>query len=57
MRTLGDRLGKEGYRGFFEVDVLLDTDTGDVYLGERNPGVSGASAITNVCLLYTSRCV
>ena len=48
VRTLGDRLGKEGYRGFFEVDVLLDTDTGDVYLGELNPRVSGASGITNV---------
>ena len=48
VRTLGDRLGKEGYRGFFEVDVLVDTDTGDVYLGELNPRVSGASAITNV---------
>lgn len=48
VRKLGDRLSKEGYRGFFEVDVLLDTDTGDVYLGELNPRVSGASAITNV---------
>ncbi|WP_024355611.1 biotin carboxylase [Leucobacter chironomi] len=48
VRKLGDRLGKEGYRGFFEVDVLLDTDTGDVYLGELNPRISGASAITNV---------
>jgi hypothetical protein len=45
---LGDRLGAEGYRGFFEVDVLLDTDTGDVYLGELNPRISGASSITNV---------
>ncbi len=48
VRTLGDRLGKEGYRGFFEVDVLLDTDTGDVYLGELTPRISGASGITNV---------
>ncbi|MBK0422691.1 biotin carboxylase [Leucobacter sp. CSA2] len=48
VRRLGDRLSKEGYRGFFEVDVLLDTDTGDVYLGELNPRVSGASAVTNV---------
>ncbi len=48
VRTLGDRLGQEGYRGFFEVDVLLDTDTGEVYLGELNPRISGASAITNV---------
>ena len=45
---LGERLGAEGYRGFFEVDVLLDTDTGDVYLGELNPRISGASSITNV---------
>lgn len=48
VRRLGDRLGQEGYRGFFEVDVLLDTDSGDVYLGELNPRISGASAITNV---------
>lgn len=48
VRKLGDALSAEGYRGFFEVDVLLDTDTGDVYLGELNPRISGASAITNV---------
>jgi hypothetical protein len=28
VRRLGDRLAQEGYRGFFEVDVLMDTDTG-----------------------------
>jgi len=48
IRRLGDRLGAEGYRGFFEVDVLIDTDAGEVYLGELNPRISGASAITNV---------
>jgi hypothetical protein len=48
VRKLGDRLAGEGYRGFFEVDVLIDTDTGDVYLGELNPRISGASAITHV---------
>lgn len=48
VRRLGDRLSQEGYRGFFEVDVLVDTDTGDVYLGELNPRISGASSITNV---------
>jgi hypothetical protein len=48
VRRLGDRLAKEGYRGFFEVDVLVDTDTGEVYLGELNPRISGASSITNV---------
>jgi len=48
VRRLGDRLAKEGYRGFFEVDVLVDTDTNEIYLGELNPRISGASSITNV---------
>jgi hypothetical protein len=48
VRRLGDRLAKEGYRGFFEVDVLVDTDTNDIYLGELNPRISGASSITTV---------
>lgn len=48
VRRLGDRLRKEGYRGFFEIDVLVDLDTDEVYLGELNPRVSGASSMTNV---------
>src|SRR6185369_8432586 len=48
VRRLGDRLRQEGYRGFFEVDVLVDLDSDEVYLGELNPRISGASAITNV---------
>ncbi|MDP9221334.1 MAG: biotin carboxylase [Actinomycetota bacterium] len=48
VRRLGNRLGQEGYRGFFEVDVLVDLDSNAVYLGELNPRISGASAITNV---------
>ncbi|MET0741569.1 MAG: biotin carboxylase [Candidatus Nanopelagicales bacterium] len=48
VRRLGDRLRQEGYRGFFEVDVLVDLDTDDVYLGELNPRISGASSMTNV---------
>lgn len=48
VERLGNRLGGEGYRGFFEVDVLVDTDTNEVYLGELNPRISGASAVTNV---------
>jgi D-alanine-D-alanine ligase-like ATP-grasp enzyme len=48
VERLGDRLRQEGYRGFFEVDILIDTDTDEVYLGELNPRISGASAITNV---------
>ena len=45
---LGARLAEEGYRGFFEVDFLSDKDTGELYLGELNPRVSGASSMTNV---------
>ena len=48
VRRLGDRLRKEGYRGFFEVDVLVDLETDEVYLGELNPRISGASSMTNV---------
>ena len=48
VRRLGDRLAAEGYRGFFEVDVLVDLDTDEVYLGELNPRISGASSMTNV---------
>ena len=48
VRRLGGRLGKEGYKGFFEVDVLVDLDTEGVYLGELNPRISGASSMTNV---------
>lgn len=48
VRRLGDRLREEGYIGFFEIDVLVDTDTDEVYLGELNPRISGASSMTNV---------
>ncbi|MDQ0092735.1 biotin carboxylase [Paeniglutamicibacter psychrophenolicus] len=48
VKRMGGRLAKEGYRGFFEVDVLVDVDSDEVYLGELNPRISGASAITNV---------
>ncbi|SMY02395.1 hypothetical protein BSP239C_03341 [Brevibacterium sp. 239c] len=48
VRRMGEGLRKRGYRGFFEVDVLVDLDTDDVWLGELNPRISGASAITNV---------
>jgi biotin carboxylase len=48
VQRLGSRLAQEGYKGFFEVDVLIDTDTDTVYLGELNPRISGASSITNV---------
>jgi biotin carboxylase len=47
-RKLGDRLAGQGYLGFFEVDYLVDTGTGELYLGELNPRISGISPMTNV---------
>lgn len=44
----GEALREEGYRGYFELDFLIDTDTNEVYLGELNPRVTGASSLTNV---------
>jgi len=47
-RKLGDQLAAEGYVGFFEVDYLVDTQSGELYLGELNPRISGISPMTNV---------
>jgi hypothetical protein len=46
--AMGERLRKEDYRGYFELDFLADANTGEMYLGELNPRVTGASSITNV---------
>ncbi|GAB5466292.1 MAG: biotin carboxylase [Candidatus Kapaibacteriales bacterium] len=46
-KKFGDQLQKEGYIGYFELDFLIDQDNGEVYLGELNPRVTGASSITN----------
>ncbi|MGF1471418.1 MAG: biotin carboxylase [Rubrobacteraceae bacterium] len=45
--AMGERLEQEGYRGYFELDFLVDQDTGELYLGEMNPRITGASSITN----------
>jgi hypothetical protein len=39
---------RHGDRPLHVGDVLVDTDADEVYLGELNPRISGASAITNV---------
>jgi glutathione synthase/RimK-type ligase-like ATP-grasp enzyme len=46
-QLFGNQLRKEGYVGYFELDFLIDQDNGEVYLGELNPRVTGASSITN----------
>jgi biotin carboxylase len=45
---IGEALRKRRYRGYFEVDYLTDLDTGDVWLGEINPRITGASSMTNL---------
>ena len=43
----GNQLIKEGYSGYFDLDFLIDERDGEVYLGELNPRICGASSITN----------
>ena len=45
---LGDVLHGQGYRGYFEVDLLHDLDSDQLYLGEVNPRLSGVSPMTNL---------
>lgn len=48
VKRFGDRLYREGYRGTFCIDYLIDKNDGEMYLGELNPRISGASPITNL---------
>lgn len=45
---LGDVMRRQGYLGYFEVDLLHDLDSDELYLGEVNPRLSGASPMTNL---------
>ena len=47
-RRLGDTLYAHGYRGVFCLDFLVENGTGEVYLGEINPRISGASPLTSL---------
>ncbi|NNF42620.1 MAG: biotin carboxylase [Phycisphaerales bacterium] len=46
--AFGEELKKMGYRGYFELDFLTDLDNNEVYLGECNPRITGASSMTNL---------
>ena len=46
-QMFGNQLRKEGYKGYFELDFLIDQDSNQIYLGELNPRITGASSITN----------
>lgn len=47
-QAIGDALYRRGYRGYFELDYLLDLDSDAVYLGELNARITGISAMTNM---------
>jgi D-alanine-D-alanine ligase-like ATP-grasp enzyme len=44
---VGEQLRLEGYRGYFELDFLIEEETGEVFLGEMNPRITGATSLTN----------
>ena len=46
--AFGEELRRMGYKGYFELDFLTDLDSGEVYLGECNPRITGASSMTNL---------
>jgi D-alanine-D-alanine ligase-like ATP-grasp enzyme len=46
--AFGDQLRETGYKGYFELDFLIDLDSENVYLGECNPRITGASSMTNL---------
>jgi len=49
--AMGEQLKQTGYRGCFGLDLLLDQDTGALYLGEMNPRITGASPMTSQAML------
>ena len=46
--AMGEQLRHEGYWGLFGLDFLLDQDSGELYLGEMNPRITGATPLTNL---------
>lgn len=47
-RQIGDAIGELGYRGTFGVDFLERRDTGELFAGEINPRLTGATPLANV---------
>lgn len=43
----GAELSRLGYLGIYEVDILQDLDTGELYFGESNPRFSGCAMVSN----------
>jgi len=45
--ALGTELRQQGYWGCFGLDFLLDQVSGDIYLGELNPRITGVTPLTS----------
>ena len=45
--AFGKPVAQEGYRGYFDLDFLIDQDNDEVYLGEPQSRICGASPMTN----------
>lgn len=54
VQRFSDRLAEEGYRGTLGIDLLVDTDSGEVYLGELNPRITGSASHSNLQGLSTT---
>lgn len=44
--AIGEQLRHEGYWGCFGLDFLIDVDSQELYLGELNPRLTGATPLT-----------
>jgi hypothetical protein len=51
VQTIGAELRQAGYWGCFGLDFLLDMDTDELYLGELNPRITGATPLTSQAAL------
>lgn len=49
--AIGEQLKREGYWGYFGLDFLLDQESGELYLGEMNPRITGATPLTSQAAL------
>lgn len=47
MQTVGEKLSKQGYKGYFGIDLILDEEEENVYLIEINPRFVGSTGIVN----------
>lgn len=43
-------LKEKGYRGTFEISILLDSYTREIFLGELNPRITGSAPISNLAI-------